>query len=202
MLYLVGTFRRILSEFIRHLFDRREATRLTFNKFDEMCKELLNLKRMRVFKMNMICLEEYFDTSTVDHFERSYFDVYVKADIPVHDLICLLTLPAGSAIVYKSPPFPMSLIDCSSDIIVMGLQNNEIYTLPIKLPDLIVHSPFPQCNHEPTLHEMKLAAANTLNVERQTYKLQDAVLDVIRILRTIYAKLLREAQILSHDCSF
>ncbi|VDK64459.1 unnamed protein product [Onchocerca ochengi] len=184
------TFRRILSEFIRHLFDRREATRLTFNKFDEMCKELLNLKRMRVFKMNIICLEE------------SYFDVYVKADIPAHDLICLLTLPTGSAIVYKSPPFPMSLIDCSSDIIVMGLQNNESYTLPIKLPELVVQSPFPQCNHEPTLHEMKLAAANTLNVERQTYKLQDAVLDVIRILRAVYAKLLREAQILSHDCDF
>lgn len=49
---------------------------------------------------------------------------------------------------------------------------------------------------------MKLAAANTLNVERQTYKLQDAVLDVIRILRAVYAKLLREAQILSHDCDF
>ncbi|KAM3722892.1 Inhibitor of nuclear factor kappa-B kinase subunit epsilon [Dirofilaria immitis] len=196
------TFRRILTEFIRHLFDRREATRLTFNKFDEMCKEMLNLKRMRVFKMNIMRLEEYFDTSSVDHFERSYFDVYVKADMPTCDLICLLTLPAGSAIVYKSSPFPISLIDCSSDIIIMGLRYNESYTLPIELPDLVAHSPFPQCNHEPTLHEMKLTAANTLNVERQTYELHDTVLDVTRILRAVYAKLLREAQILTHDCDF
>lgn len=64
------SFRRILGEFIRHLFDRRESTRLTFNEFDEMCKELLHLKRMRVFKMNIICLEEYFDTSTLNHFEK------------------------------------------------------------------------------------------------------------------------------------
>ncbi|MCP9258402.1 Inhibitor of nuclear factor kappa-B kinase subunit epsilon [Dirofilaria immitis] len=201
-LLLIWTFRRILTEFIRHLFDRREATRLTFNKFDEMCKEMLNLKRMRVFKMNIMRLEEYFDTSSVDHFERSYFDVYVKADMPTCDLICLLTLPAGSAIVYKSSPFPISLIDCSSDIIIMGLRYNESYTLPIELPDLVAHSPFPQCNHEPTLHEMKLTAANTLNVERQTYELHDTVLDVTRILRAVYAKLLREAQILTHDCDF
>uniref|UniRef100_A0A0R3S1W6 IkappaB kinase n=1 Tax=Elaeophora elaphi TaxID=1147741 RepID=A0A0R3S1W6_9BILA len=196
------SFRRILGEFFRHVFDRREATRLTFNEFDEMCKELLNLKRIRIFKMNIMCLEEYFDTSTVNHFQRSYFDAYVKADTPAHDLICMLTLPAASAIVYKSPPFSMSLIDRCSDVIVMGLQNNESYTLPIKLPELVVHSPFPQCNHDPTFHEMKLAAASTLSVERQTYELQDTVPDVIRILRAVYAKLLKEAEILTHDCNF
>uniref|UniRef100_A0AAF5Q345 IkappaB kinase n=3 Tax=Wuchereria bancrofti TaxID=6293 RepID=A0AAF5Q345_WUCBA len=196
------SFRRILSEFIRRLFDRRESTRLTFNEFDEMCKELLNMKRILVFKMNILCLEEYFDTSTVEHFERSYFDVYVKADTPTHDLICLLTLPTGSAVVYKSPPFPVGLIDHCSDVIVMGLQNNETYALPIKLPELVVHSPFSQCNHEPTFHEMKLAAASTLSVERQTYELQDAIPAVIGILRRVYAKLLKEAEILAHDCNF
>lgn len=61
----------------------------------------------------------------------------MKADTPAHDLICLLTLPAGSAIVYKSSPFPIGLIDRCSDIIVMGLQNNEGYALPIKLPELV-----------------------------------------------------------------
>ncbi|CAG9529496.1 unnamed protein product [Cercopithifilaria johnstoni] len=196
------SFRRILGEFIRHLFDRREATRLTFNKFDEMCKELLNLKRIRVFKMNIMCLEEYFDTSAVNHFEKSYFDVYVKTGMPAHNLICLLTLPTGSAVVCKLSPFPMDLIDRCSDIIVMGLQNSENYILPIKLPELIVHSPFPQCNHDPTFHEMKLAAASTLSVERQTYELQDTIPDVIRILRSVHNKLLKEAEILTHDCNF
>lgn len=57
--------------------------------------------------------------------------------MPPHDLICLLTLPPGSAVVYRSPPFPAGLIDRCSDIIVMGLQNNESYTLPIKLPEVV-----------------------------------------------------------------
>uniref|UniRef100_A0A915Q4F5 IkappaB kinase n=1 Tax=Setaria digitata TaxID=48799 RepID=A0A915Q4F5_9BILA len=196
------SFRRILCEFIRHLFDRREATRLTFTKFSEMCKELLNLKRIRVFKMNMMCLEEYFDTSTADHFERSYFDVYAKTDMPAHDVICLLTLPAGSAVMFKAPPVPTSVVDRSSHIIIMGLRNNESYVLPMKLPELIVQSPFPQCNRDPTLHEMKLVAADTLSVERQTYELQDAIPDIIQILHVVRVKLLRETQILTHDYDY
>lgn len=49
---------------------------------------------------------------------------------------------------------------------------------------------------------MKLAAASTLSVERQTYELQDTIPDVIRILRAVYTKLLKEAEILAHDCNF
>lgn len=71
-----------------------------------------------------------------------------------------------------------------------------------KFDTFSVHSPFPQCNHDPTFHEMKLAAASTLSVERQTYELQDTIPDVIRILRAVYAKLLKEAEILTHDCNF
>lgn len=39
-------------------------------------------------------------------------------------------------------------------------------------------------------------------MKRQTHELQNAMLDVIGILRAIHVKLLKEAEILTHDCSF
>lgn len=60
----------MLCEFIRRLFDRREKTRLTFETFAAMCEELVNLKQIRVFKANIVLCEDYFDRSSVNHFER------------------------------------------------------------------------------------------------------------------------------------
>lgn len=58
------------------------------------------------------------------------------------------------------------------------------------------------CNHRPSLHEMKLAAANTLNVERQISELQDFVPGLIRFLRTFWRKLENDWNTLSYECKF
>ncbi|VDK29877.1 unnamed protein product [Gongylonema pulchrum] len=84
------TFRRVLREFFRRLFDKREATRLTFETFAAMCEELIGLRRIPVFKTNIMLFEDYFDTSHVKLFENAL--AALVAELCAVDFCCHWTI--------------------------------------------------------------------------------------------------------------
>ncbi|VDK29700.1 unnamed protein product [Gongylonema pulchrum] len=67
---------------------------------------------------------------------------------------------------------------------------------------IAVHPLFPMCNRNPSLSEMKFAAANTLSLERQIHQLQDIIPGFIQFSRAYERKLKSDTESMMNEFKF
>lgn len=160
------SLRLILTEFLRRLFDTHE-TRLNFQQFSDLCIELVSLRRFKVFNVNKLLFEDYFDRSSANRFERANFEDDIQEELPRHDAVCVFTLPSGLALSSLSF-INKTIMDGASNMVVMALEKqNDYFTIPLLTPEPAVSS-VPYIDELlSSNHERKFTIANILRLERQ-----------------------------------
>ncbi|VDK48485.1 unnamed protein product [Anisakis simplex] len=186
------SFKRVLSEFLRRLFDNHASTRLTFTKFSAYCKELVRLRRFKLLCPNTATIEDYFDTSNVVQFERfAYYILLVYFDDDMKErfllskdvILCIFALPSGTAEA-KLTPLVRDLIQQSTQVVIMTLkvstkpkQFGKEPSIQLDMPKTVPESPITShagpSNGSSSYIAFLEASANILLTEKQTSELKE-----------------------------